>query len=144
MAAKAGRRQAFRVTMELDAGSAPMMDLGKMLGQTGVNLVEVKRRYDDATAGQRGEVIPAIIVVFDDRSFELTLKTPPTAHLIRKMLGAKGSPAPGHNGGGSLTTAQLRAIAERKLSDLNTADIDAAMRTVAGTARSMGVAVLSD
>lgn len=135
------KKQTFRVTLEMPAGDAPMMDLGKMLGQTGVNLVEVKRTYDAATAGQRGELVPAVITVFEDRTFDLRLKTPPTSFLIRKVLGGKGSPAPGHRSAGTLTRAQLRAVAERKLPDLNTRDVDAAMRIVAGTARSMGVSI---
>lgn len=135
------KKQTFRVTLEMPAGDAPMMDLGKMLGQTGVNLVEIKRTYDTATAGQRGELVPAVITVFEDRTFDLRLKTPPTSFLIRKALGGKGSPAPGHSGAGTLTRAQLRAVAERKLPDLNTQDVEAAMRIVAGTARSMGVSI---
>lgn len=137
----APKKQAFRMTIEMTAGDAPMMDLGKMLGQTGVNLVEVKRSYDAATQSQRGDVVPAVITVFDDRSFDLHLKTPPTAFLIRKALGGKGSPAPGHNSAGRMSRAQLRTVAERKLPDLNTADVEAAMRIVAGTARSMGVSI---
>lgn len=132
----------FQVTLQLPAGDAPMMDLGKMLGQTGVNLVEVKRRYDTETATHRGDVIPVVVTVFDDRTFTLTLKTPPTAFLIKKALGGKGSARAGHARAGVLTTAQLRAIAERKLPDLNTADLDAATRTIAGTARSMGVSIV--
>ncbi|MGH3877262.1 MAG: uL11 family ribosomal protein [Actinophytocola sp.] len=135
------KKQTFRVTIEMPAGDAPMMDLGKMLGQSGVNLVEVKRAYDTATAGQRGDTVPAVITVLEDRTFELRLKTPPTSSLIRKALGGKGSSTPGHNGAGSLTRDQLRAVAERKLPDLNTTDVDAAMRIVAGTARSMGVSI---
>lgn len=127
------KRKTFQVTMQLAAGEAPMMELGRMLGQTGVNLVEIKRAYDTATAGQRGEVVPVIVTVFEDRSFELLLKTPPTSFLIGKALGGNGSQI--------LSRRQLREIAERKLPDLNTMDIEAAMRTVAGTARSMGVSV---
>src|SRR5262245_13284034 len=122
---------AKKITMELTAGDAPMMELGKMLGQTGVNLVEVKRAYDTATASQRGDIVPVVVTVFEDRKFELRLKTPPTAFLIKKAIG----------GSKVLTQGQLRAIAERKLPDLNTIDLAAAMRTVAGTARSMGVRV---
>jgi large subunit ribosomal protein L11 len=135
------KKQTHRVTIEMPAGDAPMMDLGKMLGHTGVNLVEVKRTYDAATAAERGDVVPAVISVFEDRTFELRLKTPPTSFLIRKALGGKGSATPGHNGGGRLTRAQLRAVAERKLPDLNTTDLEAAMRIVAGTARSMRVSI---
>ncbi|HEV7649342.1 MAG TPA: 50S ribosomal protein L11 [Actinophytocola sp.] len=135
------KKQTFRVTIEMPAGDAPMIDLGKMLGQTGVNLVEVKRTYDAATAGRRGDLVPAVITVFDDRTFGVRLKTPPTASLIRKTLGGKGSPAPGHHSAGTLTRAQLRAVAMRKLPDLNTQDVVAAMRVIAGTARSMGVSI---
>jgi large subunit ribosomal protein L11 len=138
----APKKQTARITLEMPAGDAPMVDLGKMLGQTGVNLVEVKRSYDASTAGQRGDVVPAVVTVFDDRSFELLLKTPPTAFLIKKALGGKGAARPGHEKAGSLTTAQLRAIAERKLPDLNTTDVDAAARIIAGTARSMGVSIV--
>lgn len=112
-----------------------------MLGQTGVNLVEVKRAYDTATVNQRGDIVPVVVSVFEDRSFELRLKTPPTAFLIRKALGGKGSARPGHEAAGVLSRARLREIAERKLPDLNTADLDAAVRAIEGTARSMGVSV---
>lgn len=135
------KRKNFQATLALTAGDAPMMELGKMLGQTGVNLVEVKRAYDAATAEQRGDIVPVVVTVFDDRRFELRYKTPPTAFLIRKALGGKGSDRPGHHSAGILSEAALRTIARRKLPDLNTADLDAAMRIVAGTARSMGVAV---
>jgi large subunit ribosomal protein L11 len=131
-----------KITLELPAGDAPMVDLGKMLGQTGVNLVEVKRAYDAATANQRGDVVPAVITVAEDRSFTLRLKTPPTAFLIKKALGGKGSARPGHNGAGTMTRAQLRAIAEQKLPDLNTTDLEKAMRIIAGTSRSMGVSIV--
>ena len=125
------KRPVHRVTLQLSAGAAPVADLGKMLGQTGVNLIEVKRRYDEQTSRQRGDVVPVEVTVFDDRSFTLLLKTPPTSFLIRRAL----------NGGDTLSRDALRAVAERKLPDLNTTDVDAAMRTVAGTARSMGVRV---
>lgn len=137
-----GKRRTHQVTLQLDAGNAPVAELGKMLGQTGVNLVEVKRRYDELSAPFRGEIAPVVVTVFEDRSVALQLKTPPTAFLIRKALGGKGSARPGHEPAGTLTTAQLRAIAERKLPDLNTTDIEAAMRTIAGTARQMGVEVM--
>ncbi|GAB3869382.1 50S ribosomal protein L11 [Kibdelosporangium lantanae] len=128
--------------MELAAGEAPVAELGKMLGQTGVNLVAVKKDYDTATAAHRGEIVPVVITVYEDKTFTLRLKTPPTAFLIRKALGGKGSSSPGHVPAGQLTSAQLREIALRKMPDLNTSDVDAAMRTIAGTARSMGVTVV--
>ncbi|MBE8524722.1 50S ribosomal protein L11 [Amycolatopsis sp. H6(2020)] len=136
------KKLTHQVTLELAAGNAPVVDLGKMLGQTGINLVEVKKAYDVATAAQRGDIVPVVVSVFEDRSFALRLKTPPTSFLIKKALGDKGSPRPGHEVAGKLTEAQLRAIAERKLPDLNTSDVEAAMRTIAGTARSMGVVVV--
>jgi large subunit ribosomal protein L11 len=135
------KRRTHQVTMELAAGEAPVAELGKMLGQTGVNLVAVKKDYDSATAAHRGEIVPVVITVFEDKTFALRLKTPPTAFLIRKALGGKGSSSPGHVSAGVLTHAQLREIALRKMPDLNTSDVDAAMRTIAGTARSMGVLV---
>ena len=85
--------------------------------------------------------MPVVVTVFDDRSFALTLKTPPTSFLIRRALDGKGSARPGHEPAGMLTRDALRAIAVRKLPDLNTTDVEAAMRTIAGTARSMGVEV---
>ncbi|HXV92535.1 MAG TPA: 50S ribosomal protein L11 [Pseudonocardia sp.] len=130
----ATRRAVHRVTMHLEAGAAAIAELGKMLGPTGVNPGEVKRRYDEMTAAQRGEVVPVVVTVFDDRSFALRLKTPPTSFLIRRALA-------GNGGGGVLSREALRAVAVRKLPDLNTTDVEAAMRTVAGTARSMGVRV---
>ncbi|MFG1640654.1 50S ribosomal protein L11 [Amycolatopsis sp. NPDC049252] len=138
----APKKLTHQATLELAAGNAPVVDLGKMLGQTGVNLVEIKKAYDAATASQRGDIVPVVVSVFEDRSFALRLKTPPTSFLIKKALGDKGSSRPGHEVAGKITTQQLREIAERKLPDLNTSDVEMAMRTIAGTARSMGVAVV--
>ncbi|WP_300013457.1 uL11 family ribosomal protein [Pseudonocardia sp.] len=135
------KKPIHRVTLQLTAGAGAVSDLGKMLGPTGVDLVEVKRRYDRASAAQCGDVVPVEVTVFDDRSFELRLRTPPTSFLIRRAVDGTGSGRPGHQRAGTLSRAALRAIAERKLPDLNTTDVEAAMRTVAGTARSMGVPV---
>lgn len=135
------KKRIFRATLQLPAGDAPVVDLGKMLGQTGVNLVEVKRTYDETTAAQRGDIVPVVITVFEDRSFALRCKTPPTAFLVRKAIGANGAARPGHEAAGAISREQLRQIALRKLPDLNTPDLEAAMRTVAGTARSMGVRI---
>jgi large subunit ribosomal protein L11 len=129
------------MTLELDAGNASMMVLGKMLGPTGVPPFEVKKKYDAATAEHRGEIIPAIISIDHNRKWTMRLKTPPTSSLIRAAVRHGGSARPGHVAAGSLTREQLRRIATRKLPDLNTVDIDAAMRIVAGTARSMGISV---
>ena len=127
----AAKKTIHEITMQLEAGNASMMDLGKMLGHTGTNLVGIKRAYDEATQGQRGETVPVVITILDDRSFQLRLKTPPTSALIKKAM----------NGQQKISRDQLRAIALRKLPDLNTTDVEAAMRVIAGTARSMGVTI---
>jgi large subunit ribosomal protein L11 len=129
-------------TIALEAGNASPVELGKMLGPTGANLRAVKQEYDQHTSDRRGDVIPAVITVFEDRSHELRYKTPPTAFLIRKATGiVKGSTRPGQESAGTITPEQLRWVAEQKMPDLNTDDVDVAMRIVAGSARSMGVVV---
>lgn len=129
------------LTIELQAGDAAMVDLGKMLGPIGVPAMEIKRRYDAETAGFRGEVIPAVITVHEDRSWDLRLKTPPTSFLIKKVIRDKGAGRPGHDRPLTISEADLEAVARRKLPDLNTDDLGAAMCQVEGTARSMGVRV---
>lgn len=132
----------FEATLELEAGNAAMVDLGKMLGPTGVNTRNVKLEYDEATSASRGDIVPVVVTVFEDRTHNLRYKTPPTSFLIRKELGLKsGSETPGHKSGGTITAAQLRSIAERKMPDLNATDIEAAVKVVAGSARSMGISV---
>jgi len=120
-----------RLKIELDAGNAGPADLGKMLGPFGLNLREIMLRYNEATAGQRGDRVPVEITVFEDRTYRMRVLTPPTSFLLRRAA----------NGTASVSDAQLREIAQRKLPELNTTDLDAAMKTVAGTARSMGIAV---
>ncbi|MFC0862847.1 uL11 family ribosomal protein [Sphaerimonospora cavernae] len=137
----AAKRKVFEATIQLEAGDAAVAELGKVLGPTGVNIVAIKREYDESTSRRRGEIVPVVVTVLEDRTVELRYKTPPTSFLIRQALGGKGAARPGHDGARRLTNAQLRAIAVRKLPDLNTNDVDAAMRIVAGTARSMGVTV---
>jgi large subunit ribosomal protein L11 len=133
------------VTLELEAGNAAMVDIGKMLGPTGINTRQVKLDYDAATAARRGDVVPVVVTIFEDRSFALRYKTPPTAYLIRKLLGlAGGSARPGSQTVAKISRQQLREIAERKLPDLNTDDVEAAMKQVAGTARSMGVLIADE
>ncbi|HEY3261459.1 MAG TPA: 50S ribosomal protein L11 [Pseudonocardiaceae bacterium] len=136
------KRKTLQVTLELEAANASMVELGKMLGPTGVNTRQLKLEYDDKTSAQRGEVVPVVVTVFEDRTYELRYKTPPTSFLIRQAMGiAKGAQRPGHESGGRITRDQVRAIAERKLPDMNTTDVAAAMQAVAGSARSMGVTV---
>ncbi len=135
-------KKTFEATLELEAGNAAMVDLGKALGPTGVNTRNLKVEYDEATSGNRGELIPVVVTVFEDRSYKLRYKTPPTSFLIRKELGLKsGSTNPGTKSAGTITTEQLRTIAERKMPDLNATDIEQAIKVVAGSARSMGVQV---
>ncbi len=136
------KKKTHEVTLALEAGNAAMVDLGKMLGPTGANMRAVKLEYDEATKDQRGEIIPVVVTVFEDRSHQLTYKTPPTSFLIRKALGIQsGASNPLTQNVGTLSADQVRAIAERKLPDLNANDVDAAIKVVAGTARSMGVKV---
>ncbi len=134
------KKKTHEVTLALEAGNAAMVDLGKMLGPTGANMRAVKLEYDEATSKNRGEIIPVIVTVFEDRSHALVYKTPPTSFLIRKTLGINsGASNPLTQTVGTLSRDQVRSIAERKLPDLNANDLDAAIKVVAGTARSMGV-----
>jgi large subunit ribosomal protein L11 len=136
------KKKVYESTMDLEAGNAAMVDLGKMLGPTGANTRGIKQEYDEATASQRGDIVPVVVTVFEDRSHILRYKTPPTSFLIRKALSLKsGSESPGHKSQGTLSQDQLRTIAERKLPDLNVSSVDAAMSMIVGTARSMGVKV---
>jgi large subunit ribosomal protein L11 len=136
------QKKTFEATLELEAGNAAMVDLGKMLGPTGVNTRGVKQEYDEATSSARGDIVPVVITVFEDRSYKLRYKTPPTSFLIRKELGIKsGSTTPGHASSGTITGQQLRTIAERKMADLNVADVEQGAKIVAGSARSMGIKV---
>ena len=136
------KKKTHEVTLALEAGNAAMVDLGKMLGPTGANMRAVKVEYDEATSKNRGEIIPVVVTVFEDRSHQLTYKTPPTSFLIRKALGIQsGASNPATQTVGTLSAAQVKEIAERKLPDLNANDVDAAMKIIEGTARSMGVTV---
>jgi len=131
------------VKIQLPAGGAtPAPPVGTALGPHGVQTMEFCKQYNAATESQRGTVVPVEIVIYEDRSFSFTLKTPPTPVLIREAAGlGKGATAAGREQVGTITEAQLTDIAKVKLPDLNTSDIEAAKRQVAGTARSMGVAV---
>jgi len=130
-------------TLQLPAGQAtPAPPVGPALGQHGLNIMEFCKTYNAQTENQRGDIVPAEISVFEDRTFSFVLKTPPAARLLLKAAGIeKGSGVPHRDKVGSVTRAQLREIAERKLADLNVEDLDQAEKVIAGTARSMGITV---
>jgi len=129
------------IKLQIKAGAAtPAPPIGPALGQHGVNIMEFCKAYNAATESQKGNVIPVEITVYEDRSFTFVTKTPPAAEMIKKAAGvAKGSGVPQSNKVGKLTNDQLREIAQTKMEDLNANDIDAAMKIIAGTARSMGI-----
>lgn len=120
--------------------ATPAPPLGPVLGQQGINIAQFVQQFNAATQDRRGEVVPVVLTVFDDRSFEFVLKTAPASELIKKASGAgKGSGKPLTEKVGTITEAQLRKIAEEKMPDLNTKDVEKAMKIIAGTARQMGV-----
>ena len=131
------------VTLQIKAGAAtPAPPVGTALGQHGVNIMEFCKQYNDATQAMAGQVIPAVLTIYEDRSFSFILKQPPMAELIKQAAGIeKGSAVPHRDKVAKLSSSQVREIAERKMPDLNANDVDMAMRIVAGTARSMGVEV---
>ena len=131
------------LTLQLPAGKAtPAPPVGTALGPHGINIVEFTKSYNEKTADKAGQIIPAQITIFEDRSFTFVLKTPPAADLLRKAAGVdKGSSTSGREKVGTVTRDQLREIATIKQADLNANDIEAAMRQVEGTARSMGIEV---
>ena len=130
-------------TLQLPGGQAtPAPPVGPALGQHGVNIMEFVKAYNARTENQRGDIIPAQISVFEDRSFTFELKTPPAARLLLKAAGVpKGSGVPQKDKVGSITRAQLREVAEKKMADLNANDVEQAEKIIAGTARSMGITV---
>ena len=139
-----GRKKRMTVlTLQIPAGQAsPAPPVGPALGQHGVNIMDFVKAYNDATASQAGTIVPVEISIFEDRSFTFITKTPPAAVLLRQAARIeKGSPTPHTEKVGSVTSAQVREIAEIKMPDLNANDIEMAMRIVAGTARSMGITV---
>ncbi|MBI4494340.1 MAG: 50S ribosomal protein L11 [Chloroflexi bacterium] len=131
------------VKLQIPAGKAtPAPPVGPALGQHGVNIMAFVKEYNERTASQVGLVVPVEVTIFEDRSFTFATKTPPAADLIKKALTLdKGSGTPGKSVAGTLPQGKLREIAELKMKDLNATTVEAAMRIVAGTARSMGVAV---
>jgi len=133
-----------KVSLQLPAGKAtPAPPVGPALGQHGINIVAFCKDYNERTAKQIGTVIPVEISVFEDRSFSFILKTPPAAVLLKQAAGVdKASGEPNTNKVGRVTSQQVREIAEQKMPDLNAATIEAAMRVIEGTARSMGIEVV--
>ena len=137
------KKVAGLIKLQIPAGAAnPSPPVGPALGQHGVNIMEFCKAFNAKTSDDRGMIIPVVITVYADRSFTFITKTPPAAVLILKELGLEsGSSEPNKNKVGTLSLEQLERIAQIKLPDLNTDDIKAAMRTVAGTAQSMGVLI---
>jgi large subunit ribosomal protein L11 len=133
------------IKLQAPGGQAsPAPPVGPALGQHGINIMEFVKAFNAQTANDMGTTIPVLITVYEDRSFTFVTKTPPAAVLIRQALGLdKGSAEPHKTKVGTLSQAQLREIAEKKLQDLNAHDVDQAAKIIAGTARSMGVEVAS-
>lgn len=133
------------VKLQLPAGQAnPAPPVGPALGQHGVNIMEFCKGFNAQTKGQEGTIVPVVVTVFSDRSFTFITKSPPAAILLKKAAGiAKGSSEPKRSKVGQVTRDQIREIAQIKIRDLNSVDLEAAMKTVEGTARSMGIEVVA-
>ncbi len=131
------------IKLQIPAGAAnPAPPVGPALGQHGVNIMDFCKAYNAATEAQKGSIIPVEITVYEDRSFDFVLKTPPASRMILKAAGLeKGSGTPQSVKAGSISKAQVREIAETKMPDLNANDIAAAMKIIEGTARQMGITV---
>jgi len=131
------------IKLQISAGKAtPAPPVGPALGQHGLNIQEFCNKFNEATKEKIGDTIPVEITVYEDRTYGFKLKTPPTSELLRKAAGiAKGSGKPLQEKVGKVTKAQVRAIAEKKLQDLNTDNVEAAMKIVEGTARQMGITI---
>lgn len=134
------------IKLQIEAGKAtPAPPVGPALGSSGVNIMQFVKEFNDRTANQPGMIIPVVITVYKDKSFEFITKVPPVAVLIKKALKIqKGSGKPNKEKVATITMEQVKAIAEQKMEDLNAASIEAAMSMVMGTARSMGVVVKKD
>ena len=131
------------IKVNLKAGEAtPAPPLGPALGQHGVAIMDFVKAYNEKTAQMKGEVVPAVITIYEDRSFDFELKKAPAAEMIKKELGLeKGSKQALRENVGTLSQAQLEKIAKEKMTDLNTNDLESAKKIIAGTARSMGIKV---
>ena len=132
------------IKLQIEAGKAnPAPPVGPALGQHGVNIMAFCKDYNEKTASQAGTIVPVEITVFDDRSFTFVLKTPPASDLLKRAAGIeKGSPSQLRDKVGQVTREQVREIAQVKLRDLNTGDVESAMQQIEGTARSMGIEVV--
>jgi len=132
------------IKLQIPAGKAnPSPPIGPALGQHGVNIMEFCKAFNAKTQAEEGTITPVVITVYADRSFTFITKTPPVPVLIKKTIGIEsGSSVPNKNKVGKLTKAQVEEIAKKKMPDLNAASVEAAMRTVEGTARSMGVDII--
>ena len=131
------------VKIQLEAGKAnPAPPVGTALGPTGVNIMQFCKEYNALTQGQSGMIIPVEISIYEDRSFSLVTKTPPAANLIKKEIGLKkGSGEPNKKKVGTISREKIKSIAELKMKDMSAANVEAAMKTIEGTAKSMGVTV---
>jgi large subunit ribosomal protein L11 len=140
----AKKRLAAIVKIQIPAGQAtPAPPVGTALGPHGINIMDFCKAYNAATENQRGQVIPAEISIYEDRTFTFVTKTPPTTFLLRQAAGVeKGAPNARLEKVGQVTSAQLRQIAQTKMPDLNAIDLDGAVAQIAGTARSMGIEVV--
>jgi len=133
-----------KIKLQISAGKAtPAPPVGTALGPAGINIGEFVSKFNDATKDKTGSIIPVEISIYEDRSFDFILKTPPATDLLKKAAGIeKGSGKNTVSKAGKVTKAQVRAIAEQKLSDLNTTNVEQAMRTIEGSARSAGIEVV--
>ncbi|HLF72107.1 MAG TPA: 50S ribosomal protein L11 [Dehalococcoidia bacterium] len=133
------------VRIQLEAGKAtPAPPVGPALGQHAINIMQFCKEYNEKTSAQMGQIVPAEVTVFEDRSFQFILKTPPASDMLRKAAGVdKGSTAQKREKVGTISRSQLREIATAKMKDLNAADLEAAERMIEGSARSMGIEVQS-
>lgn len=132
------------VKLHIPAGKAtPAPPIGPALAQHGINIGDFCQRFNDASRDKAGFILPAEITIFEDRTFDFILKTPLTSQLIKKELGIeKGSSEPNRKKAGKITRAQLKKVAEQKLPDLNTDDIEEAIKVVEGTAKNMGIEIV--
>ena len=131
------------IKLQIEAGKAtPAPPVGPALGQYGVNIMAFVKEYNERTSSQAGTIVPVVLTVYEDRSFSFEVKTPPASALLRRAAGIeKGSGSPRDEKVGTVPESAVREIAEQKMRDLNAADIEGAMKIVAGTARSMGIEI---